>query len=293
MIRDPQERILLILMAMLVPVSAWCAGPVRQEAVFYTVSLPRISVTNLDGTVVVRSWDKPQIHAVYMIASPHIEIDTEQMPAKGDAEKVSLATHLLDRSLQGPQANVDYTLDVPLGSSLEIRNPQGIVRVEGIHGDAWVESVGGGIVISDTTGEVIARSVGGEIRIVRPAGYVESSSVTGNLELMSPLSSRIRATTTSGQILYEGNPAASGEYVMSSYSGDIDILCPSEASFELNARSVHGKLINQFPKFSRRHHHPSVSSYGNALFGTQNEGAATIEVTSFYGTIRISPQDQH
>lgn len=293
MIRDSQEKILFLLLVALMPASAWCAGPVRQEAIFYTISLPRISITNLDGTVLVRSWDKPQIHAGYLIGSPRIEIDTEQIPAKGDAEKVSLATHLLDPSLQGPQASVDYTLDVPLGSSLEIRNSQGIVRVEGIHGDAWVESVGGGITIIDTTGEVIARSIGGEIRIIHPAGYVEASSVTGNLELMSPASPSIRATTTSGRILYEGNPVAAAEYVMSSYNGDIDILCPPAASFELKARSVHGKLINQFPRFSRKHHHPSVSSYGNALFGTHNEGAATLEVTSFSGTIRISPQEQH
>lgn len=85
-------------------------------------------------------------------------------------------------------------------------------------------------------------------------------------------------------------PAA--EYVMSSYSGDVDILCPPEASFELNARSIHGKLVDLL-KLKRRRHHDSVSYYGNALFGTHNEGAASIEVTSFTGTIRISPQEQH
>lgn len=288
----PKKKVLLVIVALMLPAGAFSAGPVRQSSVFFTIPGPRISVTNLYGAVLVRGWGKPEIHAVYVIASPHIEIDAEQVPPKGDAEKVSLATHLLDRTLQGQNVKVDYTLDVPLGSSLEVRNPQGSVRIEDIHGDAWVESVGGSIIIADTTGAIMARSAGGEIQVIHPSGYVEATSVTGNLVLMSPTSSRIRASTTSGRITYDGSPTSAAEYVMSSYSGDIDIMCPPAASFELNARSVHGKLVDLL-KLHRRHHHDSVSYYGNALFGMHNEGAATLEVTSFTGTIRVSPQEQH
>lgn len=283
------RKVFLVFLAFLAPAGAWCAGPIEQTSTFYTVSAPRISVTNLTGAVVIRGWDKPQVHAVYILASPRIEVDTEKVPSKGDAEKIHLATHLLDRTLQGPNAKVDYTLDIPIGSSLEIRNPQGIIRIDRLGGDAWVESVGGNIVISDATGEIMARSFGGQIQIIRPAGYVEASSVTGNLEFMSPLSSRIHGTTTSGKILYEGNLVPAGEYVMSSYSGDIDVECPRSSSFELNARSVHGKLIDGM-KLSRKRRHQAVSVYGNALFGMHNQGAATLELTSFSGTIRIQPQ---
>lgn len=291
MTQKVDRKFFLVFLTLLVPAGAWCAGPIQQSSTFYTIATPRISVTNLTGAVIIRGWDKPQVHAVYLLASPRIEVDAEKIPPTGEAEKIHLATHLLDRALRGPNAKVDYTLDIPIGSSLEIRNPQGIIRIDRLNGDAWIESVGGNIVISDATGQIMARSFGGQIQIVRPAGYVEASSVTGNLEFMSPSSSRIRGTTTSGKIMYEGNLVPAGEYVMSSYSGDIDVLCPRSASFELNARSVHGKLIDEM-RLNHKRHHETVSVYGNALFGMHNEGAATLELTSFSGTIRIQPQPE-
>ncbi|MGH9397525.1 MAG: DUF4097 family beta strand repeat-containing protein [Terriglobia bacterium] len=286
-----KRNLWLILLVAMAPAGAYGSGPFQRTTTFYTTRTPRISVTNLTGTVVIRGWDRPQVSAVYVIASPRIEIDTEQVPSQGEAEKIQLATHLLDRSLQGANARVDYTLEVPMGASLEIRNSQGSVRIDSLSGDTWVQSVGGDIFISGASGQIIAHSLGGKIEIDRASGYVEASSVTGNLKFISPTSSQIHASTTSGQISYEGKLVPAGDYVMSTYNGNIDFLCPPSSSFELHARSVHGKLDNQL-KLVSKEHHSSVSSYGTALFGMHNQGTATLELTSFRGTIRISPQPQ-
>ncbi|MGH9354644.1 MAG: DUF4097 family beta strand repeat-containing protein [Terriglobia bacterium] len=277
-----------VLLVLLVSVAAWAGGPPQSDT-FYTSRTPHISITNLRGTVIIDGWEKPQVHAIYVIASPRVEIDKEKIPSRGQTEKLQLETHLLNHQLQGQEARVDYTLDVPVGSSLEVRNPQGLVRIERVRGDTWVESVGGEIDVVDSKGDVVAHSVGGIIQITRPSGSVEASSVTGNVSFVSPSSDRIRASTTSGRILYEGTMAPAGEYVLSSYNGDISILCPPSASFDLTARSVRGKLINEL-QLAKRSHHPSVSFYGNSLFGTHNEGAATLELTSYSGSIRIEPE---
>lgn len=289
--RRTTRNLWLILLVAVAPAAAWGSGPFQRSTTFYTSRNPRISVTNLNGTIVVKGWERPQVYAVYLIASPRVEIDTEQVPSQGEAAKIQLATHLLDRSLQGSSARVDYTLDVPAGASLEIRNPQGSVRIDSLKGDAWVRSVGGDITIADSSGRIIAHSLGGQIEIDRSSGYVEASSVTGSLKFVSPTSSEIQATTTSGKIFYEGSLVPAADYRMSTYDGDIDFLCPPSSSFELHARSVHGKLENEL-KLSSRQHHDSVSSYGTALFGMHNQGTATLELTSFRGTIRISAQPQ-
>jgi hypothetical protein len=285
------EKLLLIPLLLFLPATVWSSGPLQRVRTFETISNPDISLTNLNGTVVVRGWTETRVHAVYTMGSPHIEIDTTSIPESGQAQKIELATHLLDPTLRGPQAKVDYTMDVPVGSSVEIRNPQGVVRIERLNGDTWAESVGGNILVSDASGEVVARSVGGQIQIVRSSGYVEVSSVTGDLKFLSPMSSRIHASTSSGQIVYEGNLIPAAEYVMETYSGDIDVMCPRSSSFELAARSVHGKVVHEL-KVNRRFHHPSVSAYGNALYGTHNEGAARLELTSFRGNIYLRPQPQ-
>jgi len=259
----------------------------RSEKTFEATPNPRITLTNMTGQVVVRGWDKPQVHAVYTVLSPHVEVDTELLPASGPADKIHFATHILDALVSGGDQNVDYSLDVPTGASLEIRNPQGSVRMEKLQADdASVESVGGAIFVSDFTGHLFVRSVGGNIEVIRPSGRVEAYSITGGLHFVSPTTSKLRGSTTSGRILFEGDFPDGGDYSLSDYSGDMDLFCPPSASFELNAKTVRGKLQNEMP-ITVRHHSATPMSSANSLLGTHLTGKATVNLTSFSGTIRI------
>ncbi len=265
------------------------AGPARVEKTFDTTPHPRISVTNLMGPVVIRGWERAQVHAVCTTSSPHVEVDIEPLPGNGPAEKIHFDTHVLDPLASSKDQAADYSIDVPVGASMEIRNRQGSVQIENLQGEASVESVGGTISVRDVGGHLAVRSVGGDIEVIRPSGRVEASSITGNLHFVSPTGSQLRGTTTSGKIVYEGDFVSGGDYVLSSYSGDMDILCPPSASFELNAKTVRGKLDNALPITPKRHS-PSPLSSGSSLLGTHNTGNATVELTSYSGAIRIRPQ---
>ena len=222
-------------------------GPARSEKSIVTTATPRVSISNLAGKVTVRGWNRMQVHVTYAIVSPKVAVDTEQVPLKGPADKVHFTSYLIDRSAAVPNPVVDYIVDVPSGASLEIHDPQGKVEINSIKGDTSVDSLGGGISVADSAGHLSLRSVGGNIEIIRPSGRVEAYSINGNLHFVNPTSNRLRGTTTSGTIVYEGDFAPGGDYILSDYSGDITVLCPSTASFELDAKTVRGKLDNQFP----------------------------------------------
>jgi len=259
----------------------------RSEKTFEAAPNPRITLSNMIGQVLVRGWDKSQVHVVYSVVSPHVEVDTEVIPPTQPADKIHLATHLLDPLVSGKDQTADYDLDVPMGTDLEIWNPQGSIRIEKLQADdASVESVGGAILVSDFTGHLFLRSVGGNIEVIRPAGRVEAYSITGSLHFVSPATSKLRGTTTSGRILFEGDFADGGDYSLSEYSGDMEILCPPSASFELNAKTVRGKLENEMP-MTIRHRSATPVSSANSFFGTHLTGKATVNLTSFSGTIRI------
>jgi hypothetical protein len=267
----------------------WAAGEGRLEKTFDTTREPRISLSNLKGLVLVRGWDKAQVHVVYTVASPRVEVDSEFLPNTGPADKIHFNTHLLDSTLPVDEQGADYTLDVPAGASLEIRNPRGKIVVEGMQADASVESVGGDISIRDYSGHLSVRSVAGDIEVIRPSGNVEAVSVTGNLHFVSPTTTRLHGTTTSGRILYEGDFMDRGDYILSAYSGDVDIVCPPSASYELSATTSKGKVINTMP-MTRRRESASSRDARKSLLGTYNTGKATVELTSFSGNIRIRPQ---
>ena len=261
----------------------------RDSKTIETTPTPRISLTNLSGKVMVRGWDKPQVRVEYTVFSPRVEVDTELLPPTGAADKIRFTTHVLDPQVNATEQAVDYTLDVPMGASLEIRNTQGSVQFERLQAEAAVEAVGGRIAASDFAGHLAVRSVGGDIEILRPSGRVEAYSITGNLHFVSAATTMLRASSTSGNILYEGDFLPGGDYMLSTYSGALDIVSPPSASFELRAKTLRGKLENSLhliPK--RRSASPRYS--GNSLLGTHNAGKATVELTSFSGTVRIRPQ---
>ncbi len=286
---DPSlKSIAKALGVLLLPLTALLAAdPSRVEKTFKTTSNPRISLSNLTGQVTIRGWSRTQIHAVYTTSSPRVEVDTTVVPEAAEpVEKVHFDTHVLDPLTTGKDQDTDYTMEVPFGSTLAVTNRQGSVIIENLQGEASVESVGSSVLVRDIAGHLAVRSVGGDIEVLRPAGRVEASSITGNLHFVSASGSELRGITTSGRILYEGDLAPGGDYELSSYSGDIDVLCPASSSFELNAKTVRGKLDNALALTPRRH----SPSAGNGLFGTHNTGNANVEVKSFSGTIRIRPQ---
>ena len=263
------------------------ADGARCEKTYPSTLNPLITITNMMGQIMVRGWDRGQVRVVYTVVSPRVEVDTEVLSPASPADRIHLATHLLDPLLSGEDQTVNYSLDVPMRAILEIRNPQGSVRIEKLQGDdATVESVGGGISVSDCSGHLFLRTVAGDIDVVRASGRVEAYSITGSFHFASPTTSKLRGSTTSGRILFEGDFPDGGDYSLSTYSGDLEVLCPSSASFELNAKTVRGKLENEMP-ITIRHRAATPLSSANSLLGTHLTGKATVNLTSYSGTIRI------
>lgn len=269
---------------------ALAAGPGRLEKTFDTTDTPQVILSNLRGQVVVRGWGKPQVHALCTTASPRVEVDTEVLPSAGAAERVRLATHVMDPLVAGNEETTDCTLEVPQAASIEIKNRQGAVRIENLQGQhALADSADAAIWVKDVAGHLVARSLGGDIYIERASGRVEAVSITGAVRIIAPTSKNLRANTNTGQITYEGDFLPTGEYILSTYSGDIELLCPASASFELDAKTVKGKLLNSFTLRPKRH--TAVPFPGaQGLLGTYNTGNATVELRSFSGTIRVRQQ---
>ena len=104
---------------------------------------PRGSVSRTWG---VRSLSRAGIgsgSASAILPSPQVSVEMDQLPSQGPAEKLHFTTYFVDHTLPGKRLAVDYTLQIPEGSNLEIRNPQGTGSSEFIHGDTSVDSLGG------------------------------------------------------------------------------------------------------------------------------------------------------
>jgi hypothetical protein len=102
----------------------------------------------------------------------------------------------------------------------------------------------------------------------------------------------VRVQTSSGNILFDGSFLSRGIYIMKNFSGTIEVHFSSSDSFDLNASSLKGDVVNQAsfkPDMHGDSHLPS--RWGQSLVGTMNEGHAKVELSSFSGTIKILKRD--
>jgi DUF4097 and DUF4098 domain-containing protein YvlB len=288
---NPETPIALLLTScfLLLASCLWAAEePGRVEKTLDTTPNPRVSVSNVRGNVVVKGWDKSQVHALFTATSSKVGVDIEPTPPKGQADRVRFQTETPNASMNTGES-ADYSLDVPMNSTLDIQDTQGSVRVEKVQGDVHVYSVAAPISVTEALGHLHVESVGGNIEIVRASGRVEASTVNGDIRFASLNSADLHGITTSGRIVYQGDFVPRGNYDLATYSGEVDVFCPATASFELRAKTK-GKVENDFRMTSNERGARSASPYYTSFFGTYHEGKATLDVRSYNGAIHIHRQ---
>jgi hypothetical protein len=286
----PQTARFTLLVSLVIPFGLWAAEePGRVEKTLDTTPNPRVSVSNVRGNVVVRGWDKSQVHALFTATSPKVGVDVEPMPPKGQADRVRFQTENPNTPVNTNGESADYSLDVPLNSTLDIQDTQGSVRVEKVQGDVHVSSVAAPISVMEALGHLHVESVGGNIEIVRASGRVEASTVNGDIRFTSLNSANLHGITTSGRIVYVGDFVPRGNYDLATYSGEVDVFCPATASFELTAKTK-GKVDNEFRMTPSQRRAPSPSASFTSFFGMYHDGRATLDVRSYNGAIHIRRQ---
>jgi DUF4097 and DUF4098 domain-containing protein YvlB len=185
----------------------------------------------------------------------------------------------------------DFQINVPEDAELQIHNDAGNVSVANVLGDMNVETVAAGVDLEDAAGYLSVKTVGGSFTCVRCAGRIEASSISGNFRLLNLRSYHVWAQTSSGNILFNGEFLPNGTYSLKNYSGVIEVRFSPGDSFDLSATSLKGKVNNEAKLTPSTHQRHFMPRWGNALFGTFNEGRAKIEMTSFDGTINILKRD--
>jgi hypothetical protein len=75
---------------------------------------------------------------------------------------------------------------------------------------------------------------------------VDVRSVSGNVDVYNVAGPSLEVNSGRGRITYDGDPGTSGEYLLTSHSGDLDVSIPAKASVEIKARSLKGESEEGF-----------------------------------------------
>ncbi len=253
------------------------------EKRFVVDSKPVIILRNPSGRIHVRASDRNEVVVSGQYSGSRTIIDTEQ--ADNRVEVVTSSPGAT--SLADSRADLDIT--VPIEAELQVRTDSGSVTVESVHGDMSFDTVAADLALQDVEGYLVIKSVGGSLICTRCAGRLDATSISGNLQIIQPLLHNVRLQTSSGNILFDGDFASRGIYVMKNYSGTIEVRFSNNDSFDVRATSLYGSVINQAPVVPDTHRVASPPpGMARSLIGSVNQGRARVELSSFNGTIKIS-----
>jgi DUF4097 and DUF4098 domain-containing protein YvlB len=266
------------------------AAPARADRIekhFTVQNKPMITVRNASGKIQVKAWSRNEVQIAWANASGKTAVETEQA-----GNRIEILTRMNDEGASAEDLKTDFEITVPVESELSVRTDSGNVTVESVHGDMTFDTVGANLQLSDVSGYMVIKTIDGSLVCTRCAGKLEANSISGNMQVLQPSLDSVRVQTSSGNILFDGGFLSRGVYIMKNFSGTIEVHFSPTDSFDVNATSLKGNVVNQAsfkPDTHGSQHTPS--KWGQSLFGTMNDGRAKVELSSFSGTIKILKRD--
>lgn len=194
----------------------------------------KVELSVVAGSVRVTTWDRPAVEMALQIdGETATQVDNIRVQVEGDDSHVKIRTSNADSdgvgvldliglgASEGPATN--YTLRVPRNASLKVSTKSAGVEVTGLDGDVIVEGMSASVHVRDIGGRVVAGTFSGPLRAENVQGELIFGTFSGDLSL--------RSTTlpTKSQI--------------GSFSGNAEVVLPSDAAFNLKTESSWGGTV--------------------------------------------------
>jgi hypothetical protein len=200
----------------------------------------RIELRNISGTIVVESWDKEEIRLSATIESKHASVIPRQIDQSLVVDVMS------DNRGKGDVGDVNFKLQVPVNSSVDLETRRGNISVANIRS---------GLVRAHVSSE-------------------------GDIELTNITASHVIAQNVFGNIFFDGEFSRGGTYEFKSNKGDITIRIPGNSAFRLVAASPARRIaLNDFWNNNFK------TQDGRRYVGDVGDGRSSVSVTNFSGQI--------
>jgi len=248
-----------------------------------------VSIINPYGSISVKPSLNNTVVVNATLHSDRVEVDNRQ-----NGNRVDIQSHLL-AGADAESGRVDYEVLVPADASITLHSSTGSLRAEKLHGDVSLEGPGAAVDVRDiSNAHVHVKTMNGAVNLDNiQNGHVEVDSLSGEVTLKGVNGPVVQVVSTSGRITYIGDFGKSGEYRLTSHSGDIDATIPEWTSADVSARSVRGEVHDDIPLQPRTHNYFAIDK-GRAFAGTMGKMAvsSTVVLRTFSGKIHLRKRSE-
>src|ERR1700722_3511978 len=261
----------------------------RKDFHFAVGAKAGISISNPYGSISVKPSTGNTVVVNAVLHSDKVEVDNIQ-----NGNRVDIQSHLL-AGADAESGRVDYEVLVPADASITLHSSTASLRAEKLHGDVTLEGPGAAVDVRDISdAHVHVKTMNGPVNLDNiQNGHVEVDSLSGEIMLNGVNGPVVQVVSTSGRITYVGDFGKSGEYRLTSHSGDIDATIPEWTSADVSARSVRGEVHDDIPLQPKPHTYFPVDK-GRAFAGTMGKMAmsSTVVLRTFSGKIHLRKRSE-
>jgi len=300
-----------MLLHVLVGAALAAMPPQETDTTFAVRAGQRLNVSNFEGEIVIRTWTRNLVRVradddrddpVRIESTPsEVLVRTAGWAAVADEFDVVRTEAGLVRRGRRPRdlSHVSYEITVPETMALMLGGPNTDVTVEGSRGEVTVKvsegdievhggrgrislaSIEGDISLFDAQGEVKLFSLDGDVTAERVSGRITAETTDGEIALDGIRCTEVGATTTGGDIDFDGTIDPRGAYQFASHNGDVTLDLPLGTSARFTIATWEGDVSSDFPMTL-----PERFS-GRRLTFTVGSGAGEVTVETFDGDIDI------
>src|SRR6185503_2885660 len=203
----------------------------------------RLELKNNSGTITVETWARDEIKITAIMEAPTARFNPRQTDSGLVIDIVS------DNRDRGDVGDMNFKIQVPARSSVDLETRRGQINVSNIQGD-----------------------------LVRA-----HISTSGDITLSGINAARVFASNTTGDIFFDGEFASGGTYEYKSYAGTITLHLPANCGFRLVATAPAKKIsLGQF-----WHDGMKLMGEGRRIIGDVGDGRASVTVPTFQGNINF------
>jgi DUF4097 and DUF4098 domain-containing protein YvlB len=221
----------------------------QTEKTFSTPDGCDLVVKNVQGTISVEGWDRPETRVTAVRHQDWVEVeisqDGRQVVAKTKDERDPMG--VINWLGKGRTPSVDYTVRVPFSSNLRLRNVSGPMQVAQIRGKVRTSNVDGPTTLESITGQVTSETVNGPIRAAELTGEAKLKAVNGRLIVERGRLAELSAEAVNGQIEVTTALSAEGVYSFNTVNGSCRLAIPGDSRARVSVRGVNSGVDCDLP----------------------------------------------
>jgi DUF4097 and DUF4098 domain-containing protein YvlB len=170
-------------------------------------------------------------------------------------------------NVESATRSIDFVIEVPLRTNLEVETVMGSITVEGVEGELEIESVNGEVTLTNVGGSVVAHTVNGKLlaTITRamPQQPMAFTSLNGSVDVTLPANVKANLKLRSDQG---------------------DVYTDFDLQQAVDAGRNRGQRDNGRPRDDQGRRRVEID---NAIYGSINGGGPDFEMRTFNGNVYV------